>query len=80
DAGDKIKEENKKEIETKIEELKKVKDSDNIDEIKNKTKDLSDSIQKIGAELYQEAQEKKEENKEEKKDNNEPEEGEYKEE
>jgi len=80
DAGDKIKEENKKEIETKIEELKKVKDSDNIDEIKNKTKDLSDSIQKIGAELYQESQEKKEENKEEKKDNNEPEEGEYKEE
>ena len=80
DAGDKIKEENKKEIEVKIEELKKVKDSDNIDEIKTKTKNLSDSIQKIGAELYQEAQEKKEENKEEKKDNNEPEEGEYKEE
>jgi len=80
DAGDKIKEENKKEIEVKIEELKKVKDSDNIDEIKTKTKNLSDSIKKIGAELYQEAQEKKEENKEEKKDNNEPEEGEYKEE
>ena len=32
--------------------MKKVKDSDNIEDIKNKTQELSVAIQKIGAELY----------------------------
>jgi len=32
--------------------LKKVKDGDNIEEIKAKTNDLSSVIQKIGAEMY----------------------------
>jgi molecular chaperone DnaK len=52
EAGDKVSAETKKEIEEKIEALKKVKDSDNIEEIKQKTADLSQTIQKIGAEMY----------------------------
>ena len=74
EAGDKISAENKKEIEQKIEELKKVKDGDNIDEIKNKTSELSLAIQKVGAELYRAAGEKKPE-----EDAPKTEEGEYKE-
>lgn len=60
DAGDKVKEDQKKEIQEKIDSLKKVKDLDNAEEIKSKTQDLSQAIQKIGAELYkQQPQEKK---------------------
>jgi len=70
EAGDKVSAEVKKEIEDKLEELKKVKDSDKIDEIKSKTSELSQVVQKVGAELY-----KKAEGGEKKK----PEEGEYKE-
>jgi len=55
DARDKISSEAKKEIEEKIEALKKVKDSDNMDDIKNKNSELSQAIQKIGAELYKAA-------------------------
>ncbi len=75
EAGDKISPENKKEIEEKIEELKKTKESDNIEEIRNKTQELSQVIQKIGAELYKTTQERKSEGRDEQK----PEEGEYKE-
>ncbi len=53
DAGEKIPEADKKEIEAKIEELKRIKDSDNIEEIKKKSEDLSQSAQKIGQALYQ---------------------------
>ena len=59
EAGDKVSQDSKKEIEEKIEALKKVKDSDNIEEIKSKTADLSQVIQKIGAEMYRAAGEKK---------------------
>ncbi len=52
EAGDKISADTKKEIEEKIDGLKKVKDSDNIDEIKSKTSELSQVIQKIGAQMY----------------------------
>ncbi len=52
DLGEKVSADNKKEIEDKVEALKKVKDTDNIDDIKQKTQDLSQSIQKIGAEMY----------------------------
>jgi len=76
DAGDKISLDVKKETEDKISELKKVKDSDNIDDIKAKTQDLSQAIQKVGAEMYkqQSGQQKPPEGEEKK-----PEEGEYKE-
>ena len=68
----------------KIEALKKVKESDNIDDIKARTKELSDQMQKIGTELYKQggpatAQESGEAQQEVKKDENAPEEGEFKE-
>jgi len=75
EAGDKISAEAKKEIEEKKEGLKKVKDGDNIEEIKNRTSELSQAIQKVGAEMYKAASEKKPEEGQEPKD----EEGEYKE-
>ena len=56
------------ELEKEVEELKKVKDSDNIEEIKTKTSEASQAIQKAGAELYKEAPQPKKE--EEKKDDN----------
>ncbi len=49
----------KKEIEQIVEALKKVKDGDNIEDIKQKSAELSQVIQKIGAELYKASQEKK---------------------
>jgi len=61
--GDKVNTESKKNIEEKIEALKKVKDSDNLDEIKKASEELSQAIQKVGTELYkaqQEAQKKDE--------------------
>ena len=79
DARDKISSDIKKEVEEKIEALKKVKDSDNIDEIKEKTQQLSQTIQRVGTELYKAVQEnKKEENKKDEKGKD-VEEGEYKE-
>src|SRR3989338_7599957 len=51
DAGEKVPAEMKTEAETKIATLKEAQKSDNIDDIKAKTKDLSEYMQKIGAEL-----------------------------
>ncbi|MCH8741837.1 molecular chaperone DnaK [Patescibacteria group bacterium] len=59
EAGDKVSPDAKKEIEEKIESLKKIKDGDKIDEIKSKTSELSQIIQKIGTELYQKTKEQK---------------------
>jgi len=74
DAGEKVSADTKKKIEDSVEALKKVKDSDNTEDIKNKTSELSQIIQQIGAELYkQNPNEKKPE------ENKGPEEGEYKE-
>jgi molecular chaperone DnaK len=56
----------KKEVEEKIAELKKVKDSENIEEIRNKSNELSQTIQKIGAELYKNVQQASQEEKGEK--------------
>jgi molecular chaperone DnaK len=53
EAGDKAPAEMKKEVEDKISELKKVKEGDNIEEIKSKTEELSQAIQKVGAAMYQ---------------------------
>jgi len=52
DAGDKVKPEDKKLIEEKIEALKKVKDGSDIDAIKKASQELSTEIQKIGEALY----------------------------
>jgi molecular chaperone DnaK len=56
DAGDKIKPEDLKELQDKIEDLKKAKDGDQIDEIKKKLEALNTVAQRIGAGLYQSAQ------------------------
>jgi len=52
EAGDKIAPDAKEEAEQKISELKKIKDDDNIEEIKKKTEELSQVIQKIGEAMY----------------------------
>jgi len=78
EMGDKISDDVKKEIEQKIEVLKKAKETDNIDDIKTKTQELSQAIQKIGAEIYKKAAEEKKENSKE-KETPKAEEGEYKE-
>ncbi|NKQ38494.1 MAG: Hsp70 family protein, partial [Methanosarcinales archaeon] len=56
EAGDKIKPELKTDVESNIEELKKIKDGDDSNLIKDKTAKLSDLLQKIGVEMYQQAQ------------------------
>ena len=61
DAGDKISEDLKKQVQEKIEELNKIKDKDNLEEIKVKTKELSDTVQQAGAQMYK--QDKKPEDK-----------------
>lgn len=56
EAGSKAKEEDKKEVETSIEELKKVKDGDDAEAIKKATENLSEKLQKVGASMYEESQ------------------------
>ncbi len=73
EAGDKINPDSKKEISARLESLNKVKDNDNIEEIKNKTSELSQAIQKVGAELYRKTNDQKPTDK-----GPETEEGEYK--
>ena len=70
ETGDKIEKELKKEIEQKIEDLEKAKKGDSAEEVKNKTSELSQTIQKVGAKIYE--KDKKENNK---NDNDKKEEG-----
>lgn len=58
DYGDKISEETKTEVQNKIDALKKVKDSSDIESIKNATEDLSKEISKIGETIAKEQQAK----------------------
>ena len=51
DAGDKVSSEVKKEVEEKAEALKKVKDLDIMEDIKQAAEALSQALQKIGAEM-----------------------------
>jgi len=57
DAGEKVKKEDKDEVETKIKALKDVLESGSKDELEAKTKDLSESIQKVGAAMYEKPKE-----------------------
>ncbi len=52
DFKDKISEDDRKNVEEKIESLKKAKEGDNIEDIKKASEELSSFLQKIGAELY----------------------------
>jgi molecular chaperone DnaK len=85
EAGDKVKEEDKKEVDEKLEALKKAKDRQDTEALKKAIDDLSQIIQKIGSQLYQKVQEEKAEQSEpelkEKSANPEPKttEGEYEE-
>ncbi|MDO8265008.1 MAG: Hsp70 family protein, partial [Candidatus Parcubacteria bacterium] len=76
DAGDKVSADDKKVVEDKIAELRKIKDANDSTEIKAKTEELSKAIQKIGEAMYnQQPQQPENEN----KDTKGPQEGEYKE-
>lgn len=79
DSGDKIKPEDKKAIEEKVEALKKVKDSDDAEAIKKASEELSTEAQKIGAAMYQQAQQTAEDEKKKTEENKGPVEGEYEE-
>ncbi len=74
DSKDKISEDVKKEIESKAEELKKVNEGDSMEDIKKRTEELSQVVQKVGAEMYKNV--KKEDGK---KDDDQAEEAEYEE-
>ena len=52
DAGDKLDAKLKEDIESKIEKVKKLLDSDNTEELKKATEELSSTLSKIGAEMY----------------------------
>lgn len=65
DAGDKIDATIKEEVKTKIENLKKLKDSNEIGEIESAEKDLSQTLSKIGEALYKKQQENPQEPKKE---------------
>ncbi len=53
DAGDKVKAEDKKEVENKIASLREALKGEQASEIESKTAALSEAIQKVGAAMYQ---------------------------
>ncbi|MEA2113249.1 MAG: molecular chaperone DnaK [Patescibacteria group bacterium] len=59
ESGDKVKEEDRKEIDEKLSALKKAKDDADIDALKKAIDELSQGIQKIGAQLYQNVEKEK---------------------
>lgn len=56
EMGDKISEDTKKSVESAVEDLKKALEGDDVPDIKSKTERLIEESQKIGAEIYQQAQ------------------------
>jgi len=83
DYQDKIKPENKSEVEEKVKNLKEAKEKDEAESIKKAMEELNTALSKIGSDLYSQEQEKNKENKsedkpnEEKKEDEGPIEGEY---
>ncbi|MBU3926002.1 molecular chaperone DnaK [Patescibacteria group bacterium] len=67
EAGDKIPADTKKQIEEKIEAVKKVKDGEDVNAIKNAVSELSAVVQKIGETMYKQAQQTSNEGKSEDK-------------
>jgi len=63
DAGDKVKEETRKEVQEKVDATKEALKGTDIENIKKTSEELSQTIQKVGSELYSAAQkdEKKDE-------------------
>lgn len=58
DVGDKVSDDEKKTIQDKIDTLKKIKDTGEVDALKKATEELSGAAQKMGEILYKQAQEK----------------------
>ena len=71
DAGDKVEESLKKEVEEKISALKSILESGSKEDLETKTKDLSDTLQKIGQAMYQKTEAPKPEEKNEEAKNGE---------
>ena len=61
DAGDKVPADIKKSVEGKVEDLKKIKDGNDLEATKKAIDGLSSEIQKIGAQMYQQTEETKKE-------------------
>jgi molecular chaperone DnaK len=55
ESGDKMKAEDKTELETKVADLKKAKEANNIEDIKKALEEVNTVAQKIGAAMYQSA-------------------------
>lgn len=68
ESADKMKEEDKKELEEKLESLKKIKDSDKYDEMKKGMEELNTVAQRIGATMYEKSEDAKDPKAEEKKE------------
>lgn len=71
DAGEKVSPDIKKEVEEKITALKSILDTGTKEDLEAKTKDLSDSLQKIGQSMYQQQPQTGKETKQEEKGNGE---------
>jgi len=56
EAGEKVSDDIKKEIQEKIDALKAVKDGDDVEAIKTKSQELSSTLSKIGEQLYKKDQ------------------------
>jgi len=76
EAGDKVSEEVRKEVEEKITALKGILETGTKEEIESKTNELSDSLQKIGSAMYQQQGKTETEKEEPKADKEKAEEGE----
>lgn len=79
DAGDKVKEETRKEVQEKVDATKEALKGDDMEKVKTASGELSDTIQKVGQELYSAAapqEEKKEGQTEEASKESQPENGE----
>ncbi len=85
DAGDKVDAATKTSLETKISELKKAKDGNDLEAIKKQLDEISQEIQKVGAAMYKDADKNGQganhgqERTKEKKDDTKPEDAEFKE-
>ena len=54
--GDKVSDDDRKDIESKVETLKKAAEGDNADEIRKATEDLQNAFNAISQQLYQQEQ------------------------
>lgn len=70
DAGDKVKPDDKRAVEDGVMKLKNVMEKDDVKAIKEATESLSSALQKLGADMYQQAQANQEQKSEKKEEKN----------